>query len=131
MNPPWIRIALAAAVAAAVLAGSVQRIALGALAHPEWLVGWSLAAAQGVIALAINRHAVGKDTGLFLLWGLGAQLLRVGFLAAILVALARGTGLHTTALVAATLTGYLVFLVAEIVQLHRSSTEATAPIQGH
>lgn len=131
MNPPWIRAALIAAVAAALLAAGVQLVAFGALARPELLAGWALATGQGLLALLINRRAVGRDTGPFLLLGLGGQLLRVGLLAAILIAIDRRTALHTPPLVAATLTGYAVFLVAEISQLHRMSTDRSAAPEGH
>jgi hypothetical protein len=78
--------------------------------------GWAVAVAQGLAALWIDGRAIGAGTARFLLWGLGANSLRIAMVAGSIFAFRQpGVGRsYVISLVA----GFLTFMVGEVLVLH-------------
>ncbi len=93
--------------------------------HPfAWSAGGLLAMVNSLIGDRINRRAIGTDSTGFLLWGLGAHLLRVMILLVVLGLAHRFDCPESGALIRCTLFGYFTFLFHEVLGLHFQSMSA-------
>ena len=108
------------------LAGSAALLAL----HPQgwqpfaWSFGGLLALLNACAGMNINRRAIGMDSTHFLLWGMGAHLLRAMSLILILAVSNRFAWPESGALITCTLFGYFAFLFHEVLSLHFTSMAA-------
>ena len=88
----------------------------------DTFAGWLAALVNAVAAFLLNRRALGTQPVRFLLIGLGGNLLRLLALISIFAVWKWKTTGHVQSFLVALLSGYLVFLVAEIGELFSSAT---------
>jgi hypothetical protein len=126
-RPPTgvLRRTLATALAAAAVGGTIDAALAAAVPWAEArfvLLGWALAAVQGVPAALLARLAIGPDSTRFVVVGVAGQTLRVTLFALVLFLLARFLPGHTASILLGAMPAYFVLLFAEVADLHLQST---------
>ena len=115
----WRRYFIQAALAATLLTALALRLTHETL--PQFEFGFSLifSLTHGYFALFITARAIERGSDRFFLWALGINGLRVFLLLLLLFLLRLDGRLDFMALLTGFLTGYFVFLFAEVAGLHR------------
>jgi hypothetical protein len=117
-----------AAAAATLIGAAFLSLATHGDALPQGVAwGWLLTLLHGGAALCIDRRVIGMDAIRFLLLGLGLHLLRLALLITILFAAHQSGFASYGPFLATVLWGYVVFMSAEVWNLHVRTTRGMAP----